>query len=512
MAIVPVSISEITKLTGLKKDVIVENLNELGAPVDDEADGELFVEVTPNRPDFYSIEGLVRALNSYNGKANRKYSAKESEYVLNVDASVAKVRPYIVAALIKNVRMNDETIKSLIQLQEKLHDTIGRKRKKVAIGIHNADVIKAPLVYKAVADESFIPLDFEQKMSIKQILEQHPKGKAYVHLVNKIYPMLYDQIGVVSFPPIINGNRTRVGEKTKNLFVDITGTNKKTIEGALNIICCALADRGAEIYQVKIENEYYPDLKANEMELDFEAIQRLLGEKIAQKKMFENLQRLGWIIDGNKAYVAPYRMDVSHYSDAAEDIAIAHGYNNFKPTVPAFFTPGKLADNHQIVRQAMVNMGFIEAVNNALTNKTDVDGKKALKIINPKTQDFTVLRMKIADSILDNLVLNKNHELPIKMFEIGQVYDNGEKTNFAFAIAADSMDFALIRGVLQTLFEQMDVEFELNGVEDLLFIKGRCANIIIKNEIVGKIGEISLKKLVELGIEVPLGLCEINLK
>lgn len=511
MAVVTVSISELIERTGLDKDRIIDGLNEIGAPVDGEKEGELFVEVTPNRPDFYSVEGLARALNYYHGKEPAAYAVGKSDFKISVDPSVAKVRPYIVSALVKNVRMDDATIKSLIQLQEKLHDTIGRKRKKIAIGIHNADAVKPPLVYRAVADERFVPLDYDKEMDVRQILSEHPKGKDYCHLVGKLCPMLYDQAGVVSFPPIINGERTRVGEKTTSLFIDITGTHKKTIEGALNIICCALADRGGKVLHVNVGGEASPNLKYRQMKLDFEAIARLLGEKMDRKQILDGLQRLGWMKKGNDAMVAPYRMDVSHFSDAAEDAAIAHGYNDFKPTTPKFFTPGRLANNHQETRKAMVGLGFIEVVNNALTNKADVGGKKALGIINPKTEEFTVLRMRIADSLLGNLVLNKTQELPIRLFEIGQVYEKCERTDLGFVISAESLDFSDLRGALQGLFEYLDVSFSLKKAETPLFIKGRCASIVVDGVERGFIGEVKPEKLEELGVENPVGLCEMNL-
>lgn len=511
MAVVTLSLAELIGRTKLGKERIVEGLNSIGAPVDNESDGELFVEVTPNRPDFYSVEGVARALSSYYGAPCRQYTAKKSPYAVNVEASVAKVRPCIVAALVKNVKMNDETIKSLIQLQEKLHETIGRKRKKVAIGIHNADVIKFPLTYKGVNDEKFVPLDFDREMTIKQILEEHPKGKAYAHLVSKVYPMLYDQEGVVSFPPIINGERTRVSENTTNLFIDITGTHQKTIEGALNIIVCALADRGAEIYRLKVGDSFFPNLEPAKMKLDFEGICRLLGEDFSKKQIFQYLERMGWSTEADAALVPPYRLDVWHYADAAEDVAIAYGYNKFKPTLPSFFTAGDLTYEHEDFKQAMVGMGFVECVNSMLTNKEKIDGKSALKINNPKTTDFTVVRLRVVDTLLDNLVLNKTHELPIKIFEIGQVYDKGERTHFAFAISAETLDFSVLKGVLQSLVVSVGMDLKLEKIENKLFIKGRGAGISHDGKMIGFIGEVAPERLKEIGFENPVGVCEFEL-
>lgn len=515
MAVVTISASEITRMTGLGKEQVLDGLNNIGMP-SEEAEGEISVEVTPNRPDLFSVEGIARALNSFYNKTTPAYSPKKSDFSLVIDPSVAKVRPHAVAALVKNVRMDESLLKSLIQMQEKLHETMGRKRKKAAIGVHNADEVVFPLVYKAVKDEKFAPLDFEKEMKVSEILERHPKGRAYAHLVGPAYPMIYDARGVVSFPPIINSERTRVTEQTKNLLIEITGTHLGTLSGALNIIVCALADRGGEVYEVKIGNETYPKLAPVKMPIDAEGISKLLGEKYQKKQIFEFLARMGWANDGKSAFIPPYRMDVSHYADVAEDIAIARGYNDFKPTVPDFFIPGMLAYSNEDLRQVMIGLGFVEVVNYALTNEERL-GKAGIpsvpiKIINPKTEEFTVVRTNLAVSLLDNLALNKTHELPIRIFEIGRAYEGREKIHLAFAVSAESLDFATIKGVLQSVSLITKKDFAFRSSESRLFIFGRGAGVFHNNKKIGELGEVSPEILESFGVENPVGFCEIEIK
>ena len=276
MAVVTITASEIMKMTGLSKEQVLDGLGSLGAPTE-EAEGEMFVEVTPNRPDLFSIEAIARALNSYYGKGTPKYEAKKSDYKAKIDSSVGKSRPFFVSAVVKGVRMDESVLKSLIQLQEKLHDTIGRKRKKVAIGIHNLDAVEFPLIYKFSKEEKFVPLDFNREMGIREVLENHPKGRAYAHLVKDGYPMLCDKKSVLSFPPIINSERTRVTESTQNLLVDITGTHEATLSGVLNIIVCALADRGGEIFEVKVGKGAYPQLAPKSLFIPFRSSFIFLG-------------------------------------------------------------------------------------------------------------------------------------------------------------------------------------------------------------------------------------------
>ncbi len=514
MAVVMIQTDEITRMTGLRKEQVLESLNNIGMPAE-EAEGEIVVEITPNRPDLFSIEGLARALDSFHGRKPRNYSAKKSQYVAKIDPSIGKSRPYFVSAVVKNVRMDESALKSLIQLQEKLHETVGRKRKKVAIGVHNADEVVFPLEYRFVKNERFVPLDFDREMDIPELLESHPKGRAYAHLVKDGYPMLYDRKGVISFPPIINSERTRVTEKTRNLVIDITGTHLGTLKGVLNILVCALADRGGEIYEVAVGKATCPELEPVKMAVQAEEISKLLGQKFSKKQIFENLARLGWPNDGKNALVPPYRMDVSHYADMAEDVAIAIGYNNFEPSLPNFFTPGALAYNNDDVRQAMVGLGFVEVVNYALTNERKLKlvhkDSRPVKVLNPKTEEFTLLRTNLAVSLLDNLALNRSQELPIRIFEIGRAYEGKEKIHLAFAMSAEAIDFSAIRGVLQSVSSVMEKGFELKPSKSRMFITGRGAEIYLDGKKAGEIGEVSPYILEGFGIENPVCICEIEI-
>ncbi|MEM1588498.1 MAG: phenylalanine--tRNA ligase subunit beta, partial [Candidatus Bathyarchaeia archaeon] len=96
--------------------------------------------------------------------------------MINVEPEVKHVRPYIAAALIKNVKLTSEVIKGLMHLQDKLDQTYGRKRRKTSIGLYNFDLISPPINYKLAEPEktSFIPLGFNEKMSLKEILIKHP--------------------------------------------------------------------------------------------------------------------------------------------------------------------------------------------------------------------------------------------------------------------------------------------------------------------------------------------------
>ena len=236
----------------ISKDQLIEKIPYLGLDIEEESDEYIKIEYNPNRPDYSTDYGIARSLNIFLDFETEysEYDIHESEFVINVDKSTEQVRQYIVAAVIKDVKLDDETIRQIITMQEDLHNGIGRKRKKVAIGIHNLDVIKSPLEYITVDDSfSFIPLNKDSDMTVKEILNSEI-GNQYASILSghNRYPIIRDaNKQVLSFPPIINGDLTRLDSKTTNLFIDVTGTDLDAVSNALSVLFTTLDDAGGKV-------------------------------------------------------------------------------------------------------------------------------------------------------------------------------------------------------------------------------------------------------------------------
>jgi len=218
------------------------------------------VEYNPNRPDFSSPEGIARALKGYYELelGIPSYEVRPGEITLNVDPSVKKVRPYIVCGVIRDIDLDEDEVATLMNIQEHLHWAVGRDRRKVAIGVHDLDKIVPPYRYTAVKPDSvsFIPLHGDgYPMNLEEILLLHDKGIEYAHILEgkDVYPIIFDNNNeVLSFPPIINGVLTTVTDDTENLFLDLTGTDFKAVNLALNILSTTLSDMGAKIESVTV--------------------------------------------------------------------------------------------------------------------------------------------------------------------------------------------------------------------------------------------------------------------
>ncbi|MCJ2512395.1 MAG: phenylalanine--tRNA ligase subunit beta, partial [Candidatus Thermoplasmatota archaeon] len=275
MPVINFSYSDLCKLLGRKVsiDTLRTRLPMIGADLNvaDESVDEMSFEFFPDRPDLYSVEGIARALRSFlgDGEDQGEYHADSSDVTIEVDSSVEDVRPFIWSAIVVDLTIDDPLIRSVMDLQEKLHLTLGRNRRKVAIGIHDMSSVEPPFTYKAVLPDelSFQPLQGARDMTPREILSDHEKGRAYAFVLEgkERYPVIVDKNGtVLSMPPIINGIATEVTERTETVLVDCTGTDINALKHAVNILVTALADRGGKIRTVTInqggESFTAPDL------------------------------------------------------------------------------------------------------------------------------------------------------------------------------------------------------------------------------------------------------------
>ena len=251
MVVLDVSLNELYKL--LNKNLSEEELNEyllnIKCELDEIEGNNAKIEVKDfNRIDLYSLSGIARELSGILNIETGipKFEIKDSDYDLIVDKEMLNIRPYIVGAVVKNVKLNEDRLKDLIQLQEKISQSFGRNRQKVAIGTHNFDLIKFPVYYKLTSPETrFIPLGFDKELSLREILENTEAGKKYLYILNKYdkYPILIDSDNnIISFPPIINSNKIgKLDINTKNIFIDVSGTDLEKILLALNVIVLTLS-------------------------------------------------------------------------------------------------------------------------------------------------------------------------------------------------------------------------------------------------------------------------------
>jgi phenylalanyl-tRNA synthetase beta chain len=425
MPVITMNWEELEKLVGANRALILERLPMLGCDIERYDNETISVEFFPNRPDLYSIEGVARALRGFLGIETgiRRYEVREGGWKIFVDRSVLQVRPRITGCVVRNLEMKDEVIRSLMEVQEDLHWTIGRNRRRMAIGVHDLSKVYFPLKYTAVgSDFSFIPLDSDKEMSVSQILSEHPKGREFGFILEgkEVYPMIIDSKGeAISFPPIINAEKTRVTEKTKDLFIDVTGFDEY-VDKALNILACMLSDRGGTLESVEIiypeKTEKSPNLSPRKLRVKKSEISSLLGFELASNEIISALEKMRFscveVGDEFEILVPPYRADIMHEWDIIEDIAIGFGYERIKPEYPKTATIGEAHpwnEIRNIVREIMLGLGFTEVITFTLSSEKYYKylGKVAkpwedyVPLMHPLTTEHTIVRTELLSKLLE---------------------------------------------------------------------------------------------------------------
>ena len=511
----------------------------LGTDLESVTKDEIVVEVFPNRPDMLSEQGFARALGSFIGTKTgpRKYKVKPSSHKVIIHKSMKSVRPYTACAIVKNLKLDDQKIKELIEIQEKLHITFCRNRKKAAMGIYPLEKIKPPIKFtsRKPKDIVFRPLEWPTELNANQILQKHPTGREYAHLVEGLtkYAIFIDsRKQILSFTPIINSHLTgKISERTREAFIEISGFDFNTCEMVLNIIVTTLADMGADIYSMKLvypdKTIVTPNLKPKQMKLDLNYVNKRLGLKLNQAQLKKLLARMGFGYSNNKVLVPAYRADILHSVDFVEDIAIAYGFENFEPAIPQVAT---IADEDEFykftvkVARILVGLGLLEASTYHLTNKDNQNKNTGLnlnliEVLDPKSKEYNVLRAWIIPNLLQVLKDNKHHEYPQKLFELGAVFKKNPKTEtrveepirLAILTCHKDADYTEIRQFMDHLFSSLGINYKIKDTEHNSFISGRVGRVIVKGKKVAYIGEILPQVLRNFELEMPVAALELNL-
>ncbi len=514
-----------------------------------------------NRPDLWSTNGVARQLRLHNGGKMTDYSSfmsKEGDikpdagHFVTVDPELKDIRPYMVAFIISGKPIDEPMLLDIIQTQEKLAWNFGRKRKSLSMGLYRVSNISWPVHYKAVDPDntSFVPLQFTEKLTCRQILDQHPKGKDFGWIIKdfKKFPLLVDDKNeVMSMAPVINSatlGAVQVGDK--DLMVELTGDNMENLLLSANIVACDFADCGYTITPIRVDHPYetgygktiyapYYFQKPTKAKLS--AINKLLGSEFNADTIQADLERMGNTVTvqaaGNDTeftvYPAPYRNDFLHEVDIIEDVMIGHGLENFSPAKPNDFTIGRLSPVTIFSRKAkivMVGLGYQEMIFNYLGSKKDyiekmnISADKVIEIANPMSENYQFVRPSIIPSLLRAETISGNAIFPHKIFEIGKVAyicdeeNTGTRTrqSLGFLTAAANANYNNAASEVSSLLYFLDHEYNVVETQDPRFIPGRQAGIMVNGKQVGIFGELHPQVLENWSLAVPCIAGEIDLE
>ena len=529
-------------LPELSFDKLLEMLQRIKGEIEEVSDEYVEIEFEVDRPDLYTCEGIARYLKGLIGKElgapkYEPYTTPYKVYVENVPS-----RPYIAVFVVENVRVDDAFFEELIQFQEKLHISLGGRRRRVAIGLHDLEKLPSKTLYYRFADidtVKFRPLNMDATMSLREVLINTKQGREYgdISLQDNMHPVLYAGDGVISVPPVINADITRVEPGTKHLLVDVTGTDLRGVLDVSAVLAATLAERGGRrIGVVRIDYEggdsiETPDMKPREMYLEVPYVKRVLGIDVDVEEAANLLRstRFDAEIEGDKklrVVVPRYRIDILHPVDLVEEIAIAIGYEKLEPRKPEKLQrpmPLPVHTWEKFARLILAGYGFVEVMSFTLTSCKEqkrVCGLKQDEMVvlsNPVSVELDCLRSCLLHQLLE--VAAKNQSIiPLRLFELGEVVimsntDTGveARNKLALLIMDYKAGYEDIQSYVYGLIRLMgDSILAVKQAEHPALIRGRTAIIETKHGVTGIMGEVKPEILEEYSITYPVAVAELD--
>ncbi|XP_026413485.1 phenylalanine--tRNA ligase beta subunit, cytoplasmic-like isoform X2 [Papaver somniferum] len=460
--------------------------------------------------------------------------------------------------------------KSFIDLQDKLHQNICRRRTLVAIGTHDLDTLQGPFTYEALSPEeiNFVPLKQEKSFRADELMELYKSDMKlkFLHIIedSPVYPVIYDSNRtVLSLPPIINGARSAITLRTKNVFIECTATDLTKAKIVLNTMVSMFSvycERKFEVEPVEVicsdaQSCIYPYLSSFDMEVPLAKITGRIGVSLDASQVTSLLTKMQLhgeeISSGEESIIRvslpPTRSDVLEACDVAEDVAIAYGFNNIPRTQPVLSTQGRqqpLTQLGNLIRLEIASAGFTEVLTWILCSNEEnfsmlnrKDDKTSVTVANPRSSDFEATRTSLMSGLLKTVRENNHHPKPIKIFEMGDVVllddtkDVGAKNSrkVAALYCNQSSGYEEINGLVQKIMQIVDVPWiedpqvgDNNGyliaaskekeTEDTAFLPGRQASIILNGKQVGTLGIVHPKVLGNFDINFPCSYMEMDVE
>lgn len=469
---------------------------------------QLKIEIPANRYDMLCFEGIVSNLNVFRGKTEPpKYrlvdpSSGKLESI-TVKPEAEQVRPYVSGAILRNIKFDKSRYESFIALQDKLHQNLARNRTLVSIGTHDYDTIKGPFTYEALPpkDIKFTPLNQTKEMDSAELMSFYENDKhlgRFLHIIrdSPVYPAIYDSNRVVcSLPPIINGDHSKITLDTTNVFIEITATDLTKLDIVTDIMVTMFSMYCSEpftVEPVQINSDHNnqtrvtPNLKPRVAEVEIDYLNSCTGLNESPESLCKLLSKMSYTStpsskDANILEVAipPTRADVLHQCDVMEDLAVCYGYNNLPRTAPsrsatvgAPLPVNKLSD---IIRIETAVAGWSEVMplilcshdeNFAWLNRKD-DGNTVVRLANPKTAEYQVVRSSLLPGLLKTIRENKGHSVPMKIFEVSDVVFKDEtqerkarnERHFAAAWYGRTSGFEVVHGLLDRILLMLRTSF-----------------------------------------------------
>lgn len=536
MPVVRIELERFSRMVGAGRREVLDRLPYVGLDIEGVDGNSVRVEYSPNRPDFGTDYGISRALRGLLGRqvGLPVYAVRSPKFDVKVDRGLSHIRPLIACCVATGMKLDDEDVRQLVSLQEDLHNGIGRRRRRMAAGLHDMRAVSQPLEFKGVPERfAFVPLEGKREMSIKRILSETEAGRAYSSALPKTdtYPVILDSTGtVLSLPPVTNGLKTRLTSRTKSVLVEVTGTDRSAVDDALAILSTTLGEMGGTLGAVRIRgpggSRTTPDLSPSKTPLDARLVRDVTGLELKMSEIRRCLARSRLGLQGNAVLVPRYRIDVLHPVDIAEEVALGYGVDRLTPVYPPSSRPGTFNPFEEFlerVADTMAESGMIEIMTYELMDRASLfsrfgrEGDDAVSVESPKSIDHSILRDALLPPMMAALGRNVKEEYPQRVFEMGRVYAMKgtlveESLHLGCLVAHAQASYTEAKMYLDSVLRTLaGLGASTVPVKHWAFSEGRAASVYCGREAVGFVGEVKPEAIEAFGLTVPVAGFEIDL-
>ena len=542
--------------------IILPKDTKIGTPISEVLGDVIFdFELTPNRPDCLGVLGIARDLGAITGQKLKKFDIsfngtnKENNSKLKVSIEDPELCSRYTGAIIENIKIepSPEWLKNrLIAIGERpvnnIVDVTNYVMFETGQPLHAFDYKKIQgnniKVRRANNGEKLITLDGKTRNLDDSMVvisdSNRPIGLAGI-MGGENSEVSDDTTSIVLEAATWNSTNNRQTAKKLDLNSQATLRFEKGLKKGL----CEIGLRRAINLILKITDgvtskdilDINTDINVHTEKIFFqyEKIKKVLGFEIKNKVIEETLELLGFKLERQKegwgVEIPFWRPDISIQEDLVEEVARIVGYDDIPTTILSGTPPNSQPQNFIQLREkisdVLIGLGMYESINYPTTSVEgekrvlfDEEEPKYIKLKNPVNSEFPIMRRSLIEGILENIANNsKVWKEPIKIFELGRVFhDNGgRKPDEPYYIVGglagprdeinwdsdnSDVDFYDVKGVVESLFEEINLQPNFEVLDNQLFVPGICASIKIFNEVIGVLGQVDINIIEKFNSEI----------
>ena len=499
-------------------------------------------EVTSNRVDCFSVIGIAReAAATFNKEFHPPVvtptgnDENAADYI-KVTVENPELCPRYCARIVKNIKIGPSPkwmqrrlasvgirpINNLVDITNYVMEEYGQP-----MHAYDLDTIeeKEIVVRTAARGEKFTTLDGQEREMDESVLMicDGKKSIAIAGIMGGENSMITDDVQTMLFEAAcFDGTNIRKSSKKIGLRTDASGKFEKGLdpnnaEAAIDRACQLIEELGAGEVVGGMVDVYSKKKEPVRVPFDADKINKLLGTDISKEEMLGYFRKIDLEFDEETSEViAPtFRHDLFRIADLAEEVARFYGYDNIPTTLPSGeATTGKLSFKlrvEQVARDIAEFCGFSQGMTysfespkvfDKLLIPEDSDLRKAIPIMNPLGEDYSIMRTSSLNGMLSSLATNYNRRnKDVRLYELGNVYRPkalpltelpDERMHFTLGMYGNG-DFFDMKGVCEEFFEKVGmrgkIDYDPNSGKTYLH-PGRQANMVYDGKVVGYLGEV----------------------